>query len=192
MEKQLLIFALGAMLLLSGCRRAERPTPETAAALYRGARVRAEIAVSAGGEYPADYGVSVVCAEGGESAAEITAPADVAGVRAVLTDGTARLAYDGAALETFLPALPGYVPADVLTGLVTALAQAAPVEWGYETLDGVPALAITYQDDFPSVTGLRRVWLREADLALLQAECYLDDSMMLRVRCDSFALTPAE
>ena len=180
-----------ALLLLSGCGRERRPTAEDAAARYRGAAVTAELTASAFGEYPADYGLTVACTEGGDATVTLTAPADVAGVEATLAAGSAVLRYEGAALETLLPAQPGYVPCDALPRLVETIARDAPLDWGYEDCGGEPALALTFQDDLPGVAGLRRAWLRESDLALLAAEYYLDDSLALRLQCPVFTLTPA-
>lgn len=191
MKKTILAAPLAALLLFSGCRKNNSPAPGDASALYAGAQatVTAEISVLA--EYPADYGVSVEWT-GDSASVEVTAPADVAGIRATLSGESAEITYDGAALECFLPSLTGYAPVDAVPRLLELVASGTPEDWCREEYGGEAALSLTYRDDFPSVTGLRRVWLRESDLALLGAELFLDDSLVLRVRCTAFALRASE
>lgn len=190
MKKTILAAPLAALLLFSGCGKDAR-APEEASALYTGARVTAEAEISVLAEYPADYGVAVEWADG-TAAVELTAPADIAGIKASLNGESAQITYDGAALECFLPAYPGYAPVDVLPRMMEQIAKSTPEEWCSEDYEGTPALSLTYRDDFAPVTGLRRVWLKESDLSLLAAELFLDDSLVLRVRCTAFVLYPAE
>ena len=117
-----------------------------------------------------------------EDRVTILSPDSVAGVTAHLKNGVASLEYDDLAVETLLPGLRGFVPADAVSGLLDDLAGDVPDAWGLRGDE----LELTYSGEQNGVRTQKIVWLSADDLHLLGGELYLDDRLILTVSIGTF------
>lgn len=126
---------------------------------------------------------------GEESSATVVSPAEIAGVRCVITQGGAKLQFDDAELETLLPPIAGFTPVDCVDGLLNTLAGAVPTEWCSDTKNDAECLALTYEMESGDYKAMKRVWLRQEDLSPVWAEWYLEGDQIMHA---SFAGFTAE
>lgn len=177
---------LALTLVWGGCAKGEEDPAAQAADYYRGLTQGSAIA-----EVQTDSGVVMeyrLAAEWDEegSAVQVLSPEEIAGIRCRITENGARLEYDGVELETLLPNLPGFTPADCLDGLLDALAGAAPSEWGWEKKGERECLALTFEMETGGYQAVKRVWLDRQTLAPVQAEWYLDGNQMMSASFTEF------
>lgn len=168
------------MLTLTGC--GSSFDPQTAADYYASLEaVTMEASVRADSGVTVDYELLFERC-GGEDRVTILSPDSVAGVTAHLKNGVASLEYDDLAVETLLPGLRGFVPADVVSGLLDDLAGDVPDAWGLQGDE----LELTYSGELDGVRTQKIVWLSADDLHLLGGELYLDDRLTLTVSIGTF------
>lgn len=176
-----------ALLLLSGCRREQQDPAARAAEYYQGLS-----AVSVTLDVRADSGVLMdyrLAAEWDSQGCAVTvlSPEEIAGVRCLVSQQGARLAYEGAELETLLPSLPGFTPVDCLDGLLDALAGAVPTEWAWETKGDRQCLALTYEMEAGGHQAAKLVWLDRETLSPVWAEWYLEGDQIMSAGFEGFA-----
>ena len=178
----LILFLCG----LSGCGE-DGVDPKAISEYYSGLQavtVEADIVVNSG--TLAEYGVLFTrTAEEGDRV-EILSPESLAGIRASILPDKAQIEYDGMALETLLPGISGFVPADALSGVLNDLAEGVPEYYGEEKLGQQPAVVLSYLREFEGMTARKLIWVDRRDHRLLRAEFYLDEQMILEVLAESF------
>lgn len=177
---------LALTLALAGCAKGEEAPALQAADYYRGltqGSVTAEVAADSG--VLMEYRLAVEWDEGGGTAT-VLAPEEIAGVRCRIGENGAWLEYEDVELETLLPNLPGFTPADCVDGLLDALAGGAPSEWAWEKKGQRECLALTYEAEAGGYQTLRRVWLDRQTLALAEAQWYLDGNQMMSASFTDF------
>ncbi len=178
-KKKIGALALALTLVLGGCAKEEEAPTARAAEYYQGLESGSAIAeVTTDSGVVMEYRLAVEWDEEG-SVATVLAPEEIAGVRCRITENGARLEYEDAELETLLPNLPGFTPADCVDGLLDALAGAAPSEWTWEKKGEQECLALTYEMETGGYQAVKRVWLDRQTLALTQAQWYLDGNQMM-------------
>ncbi len=180
----LILLVLGC---LGGCTQVG-VDPQMVSEYYSGLQavtIEADILVNSG--VLAEYGILFArTAETGDRV-EILRPESLAGVRANILPDKAEVEYDGMAIETLLPGISGFVPADALSGVLDDLAEGVPEYYGEETLDGRAAIVLSYLRELEGQTARKLVWVDKADYRLLRAEFYLDELMIMEVLVQSVA-----
>lgn len=145
----------------------------------------------------ADYGQRVytyrvdVTVTGGESVLTVTAPEEVAGITARVTDGQSQLEYDGATLET------GPLSSDGLTPLeaVPALLECARTDFidscGAEQLGERDTIRILCRDpEMPAGQGREvTLWFDAVDFNLIQGEVAVDGYRVILCEFIEFAMS---
>ena len=170
---------------LTGCSGTE-VDPKTIAAYYDGLQavtVEADIVVNSGAL--AEYGVLFTRTEEGDCV-EILRPESLAGIRATILPDRAAVEYNGMELETLLPGISGFVPADALSGILDDLAAGVPEYYGEETLDGQAAVVLSYIREPEGTTARKLIWVDRESHKLLRAEFYLDELLIMEVIPQSF------
>ncbi len=162
-KKKIGALALALTLVLGGCAKEEEAPTARAAEYYQGLESGSAIAeVTTDSGVVMEYRLAVEWDEEG-SVATVLAPEEIAGVRCRITENGARLEYEDAELETLLPNLPGFTPA----------------EWTWEKKGEQECLALTYEMETGGYQAVKRVWLDRQTLALTQAQWYLDGNQMM-------------
>ena len=116
---------------------------------------------------------------GGVSTVTIVNPVSLAGISATTAQGKAEITYEDIAVETLLPAVPGFSPVDALAGVTDDLAGGVPIDSCVETLEDTSCIALTFSVPAGEYEGEKRVWLDAETLALRRAEFYLDGQMVM-------------
>ncbi len=137
---------------------------------------QADITVNSG--VMVDYTVTYQ-RRGGVSTVTIISPVSLAGISATTAQGRAEIVYEDIAVETLLPAVPGFSPVDALAGVTDDLAGGVPIDSCTEALDGADCVALTFSSSSGEYEGEKRVWLDAETLALRRAEFYLDGQMVM-------------
>lgn len=156
------------------------------AAAQAGVKILSDIGDSAL-EYQADFAYN----RDGEDTLTLTAPEEVAGIEVYISGGRSdelSVRYAGTELFLTLDSPSGARPVDAPSALLRALAEGEPVEIGSDTLDGVNARFLRYDepDSDPAVS--RSVWLDEAGNPLC-AEVYLDGEKRVTLFFSDFTVT---
>lgn len=173
--------------LLAGCSREEEGGPAGRVQAYYAAMQSASTnaTVTADSGVIMEYELSIE-KSGEESSATVVSPAEIAGVRCVITEGGAKLQFDDAELETLLPPIAGFTPVDCVDGLLNTLAGAVPTEWCSDTKNDVDCLALTYEMESDGHEAMKRVWLRQEDLSPVWAEWYLEGDQIMHASFAGF------
>ena len=170
---------------LSGCGDGEID-PKAVAQYYAGLEnvtIEADITVNSG--VLAEYGVLFTRTAEGDRV-EILRPETLAGISAVILSDKAAVEYEGMALETFLPGISGFVPADAVTGILDDLAQGVPEYYGEEELEGYPTLVLSYIREPEEGTARKLIWVERESWRPLRAEFYLNEQMIMEVGIKNF------
>ena len=148
----------------------------------------------------ADYGQRVYEYTGDFSETEqdglsmvITAPDEVAGITAHITDGQTALEYDGLQLETGPLNSDGLSPMDALSAFFTAMESGYMAETGSEMLGETEVLRICCRDpELDPGQGLETVlWFDKAQKTLLRGEVRSDGSTVIQCEFSAFNLHQA-
>lgn len=150
---------------------------------------QADITVNSG--VMVDYTVSYQ-RRGGVSTVTIISPVSLAGISATTAQGRAEVTYEDIAVETLLPAVPGFSPVDALAGVTEDLAGGVPIDSCMETLDGASCVALTFASSAGEYEGEKRVWLDGETLALRRAEFYLDGQMVMALSMGEMTFAAAQ
>ena len=124
----------------------------------------------------------------GQSVTTVTAPEELKGLTAVLTDGELALKSN----DQLLPAgaAADICPANCLPELLHLLAEGYLTEQGTETLEDTACLRLTLESGGRSGTAVRcSVWLDESSLIPRYAEFSQNGGVVLTARMISFACT---
>lgn len=178
---------LAAVALVAGCAREEGDTPAGRVQAYYGGLHSAStnVTVTADSGVIMEYELSVEKNDE-QSSATVVAPAEIAGVRCVMTENGTKLQYDDAELETLLPPIAGFTPVDCVDGLLNTLAGAAPTEWCSEAKNEVDCLSLTYEMESGDHKAMKRVWLAQDDLRPVWAEWYLEGDQIMHAAFAGF------
>lgn len=160
--------------LLSACAK-ERFDPMLLRERYTGADFSAEYAVMTHAGFACVYQLTCDHTDG-ISEVTIEEPRSVAGIKAVMQEGNARLRYGDISLDALLPEVAGYSPMDVLHGILEDLREGEPAQYGEE--NGL--LRVEYRETLPDGRQtVKSVLLVPETLELVTVECYLEDSLIL-------------
>ena len=123
----------------------------------------------------------------------ITAPEEVAGITARITDGQTALEYDGLQLETGPLNSDGLSPMDALSAFFTAMVSGYIAETGSEMLGETEVLRICCRDpELDPGQGLETVlWFDKAQKTLLRGEVRSDGSTVIQCEFSAFNLHQA-
>lgn len=176
MKKRWMLFlvCLLPMLLFTACGK-ERFDPAQLRERYTAPAFSAQYTVTTHAGFYTIYQLSCDCADG-ISTVTVREPQSVAGIRAVMQEGNARLQYGGISLDALLPEVAGYSPMDALHGVLEDLRSAEAAQYGEE--NGL--LRVEYRETLPDGRQtVKSVLLAPETLELVAAECYLEDSLIL-------------
>ena len=179
------------LLLLCGCSgtREQAEELQNHCATWKNVRMEAEIICHLEGE-SRSYTVLCTCDEQGATTT-ITAPEEVAGISATVTDGELLVNYGGAALSAGTP--PVLSPANCIPLLLHAAAEGYLLEHGAETMDGLECLRLaldTTASDGKKI--LCTVWFETAGGVPRYAEFSRDGVVKLTLRTLSFEIIGKE
>ena len=155
----------------------ERFSPERLQTRYSGQDFAAQYTVTSHAGFYATYELECRRNEG-ISTVTIRSPQSVAGIQAVMQDGSTRLRYGEVSLDALLPEVAGFSPMDVLHGLLEDLQNNAPTQYGWEN----GFLTVEYRETVPGgKQAVKIITLDGQTLDIKSAECYLADSLILSV-----------
>lgn len=133
------------------------------------------------------YGILFTRTEEGD-AVTILSPESLSGITARILPGKAEVTYDDVYVETLLPSIPGFVPADAVTGIIKDLGAGIPASCGTSEVEGQKALMFTFEDEQEGMTVEKTVWVGAEDLRMLKAEFFLDGTMIMQLDVRSFVV----
>lgn len=184
MPRKICLFIL-LLCCLTGCRGEEVDTGAISD-YYAGLEyLTVEAAITASSGVQVTYEILFTRTEEGDRV-EILSPESLAGIRARILSDKAEIEYDGMAVETLLPGISGYVPADAVTGAVADLARGVPESYGYDELDGARTVLVTYVEEIEGMQARKMLWLDPVSCSLLRGEFYLDEQMIMELCVKSF------
>ena len=178
---------LAVIFLLSGCSSKGFETSQVAEMYTNAKEISAQVDIRTNAGVVMDYTLSYTKDES-SSSVEILSPESIAGIKASLQEGGARMVFDDLSVEMLLPSVSGFTPVDAMEGIVKDLAQSLPADYSFETKEGVECVAITYSGENSGYQAEKRVWLRQEDLAVVMAEFYLDGQMIMGLKTQSFRI----
>lgn len=187
--KKILALAAAAAMLLGGCSQ-----PDGFAALQEGYReagdvsARMDIQVLSQGvviDYTVDYR-----REAGEGRVEILAPESLSGITARLRTqgGEVRLEYEGAGVETLLPMVPGFSPADAFHSVLADLADGVPTAQGTQRSGGVSCLSLTYTAEGEGPALEKQVLIDSESGAVIRCEFFISGQMVMTLSVQSISI----
>lgn len=179
---------LACCLLAGGCGGAEFDIDTMREVYTQAESVTAEAAITTHSGVLADYVVSFV-RQDGVSTVTLLEPESLAGISARTFAGRAEIEYDDVAVETLLPPVSGFVPADALAGVIDDLAGGVPVDYSTVEMDGGERIALTFEMTFEDYAGQKRVWLDAGTLAVTRAEFYLDGQMIMSMTVNNMSFS---
>lgn len=144
----------------------------------------------------ADYGQRVytycvdVTVAGGESVLTVTAPEELSGVTARLTDGQSQLEYDGAVLETGPLSDDGLTPLSAVPALLECARTGFIDSCGMQRLGERDTLCVQCRDpEVPAGQGREiTLWFDLASHALVQGEITVDGYRVILCEFKEFSL----
>lgn len=181
--------------LLSACGGVGGNGPQEQALELRAAYLAAD-GCTAKLDVTADYGQRVytytvdVRVTGGESVLTVTAPEELAGITARLTDGESQLEYDGAVLETGPLSKDGLTPLSAVPTLLYSARSGFIDNCTQERLGERDTLRILCRDpERPAGQGLETtLWFDTASRALVRGEIALDGYRVILCEFEKFEL----
>lgn len=202
MRKQLAVLLIP-LLLLAGCQGeagvlpgAGELTAEEEARQVRGSFLAAG-SCSGTAEVTADYGLRVyeftldfTWQREGDTVLTLTAPEELAGLTAKVSQGQTRLEFDGISLDTGAITGEGLTPMELVPALMEWAQTGFMDQCVYETLDDTPVLRVQFRDpDVQPGSGTEcAAWFSRADHALLRAELYWNGELALSGNFLNFTL----
>lgn len=126
-----------------------------------------------------------------KSTVTVTAPEDLAGIRATIENGTLTVQYDGSGLTGDAPGHFG--PVNCLPYLLQAVAEGYVQELGRETVEDVACHRMLTELTAADGTPLQcTVWLEESTLLPRYGEFAIDGAVRVSVKMLSFSCTQRE
>ena len=194
-RKSMMICVLMIMLALSACGRVGTDDPQQQVLALRAAYLEAA-GCTAALTVTADYGQRVytygaeVVVTGGESVLTVTAPKELAGITARVTDGDSQLEYDGAVLETGPLSPDGLTPLSAVPVLLNSARTGFIDSCGTEQLGARECLRVLCRDpERPKGQGQEvTLWFEIDSRALVQGEIAVDGHRVIRCEFESFQL----
>lgn len=116
----------------------------------------------------------------------ILSPESLAGITATIYSDKAQVVYQDVAVETLLPGISGYVPADAVSGIIKDLSQSTPDGFGESEAAGRDAITVTFLDEYEGMAAEKTLWLDKETMSLLKGEFYLDGTMIMELNVKSF------
>lgn len=195
MRKSTMVCVLMMMLALSACGGARENDPQQQVLALRTDYLEAD-GCTAKLTVKADYGQRVyaydveVVVAGGESVLTVTAPEELAGITARLTDGQSQLEYDGAVLETGPLSEDGLTPLSAVPALLECARSGFIHSSTAERLGERETLRVLCRDpEQPAGKGREvSLWFDSASRALIQGEIHLDGYRVILCEFESFTL----
>lgn len=196
MRASSVICVLMMTLLLSACGGAgEQSGPQEQALAIRGEYLAAD-GCTAKLKVTADYGQRVytytvdVTVADGESVLTVTAPEELAGITARLTDGDSQLEYDGAVLETGPLSSDGLTPLSAVPALLDSARSGFIDSCTQERLGERDTLRVLCRDpELPAGQGRETtLWFDAATRALVRGEIALDGYRVILCEFEEFAM----
>lgn len=196
MRASSVICVLMMTLLLSACGGAGGQSgPQEQALAIRGEYLAAD-GCTAKLKVTADYGQRVytytvdVTVADGESVLTVTAPEELAGITARLTDGDSQLEYDGAVLETGPLSSDGLTPLSAVPALLDSARSGFIDSCTQERLGERDTLRVLCRDpELPADQGRETtLWFDAATRALVRGEIALDGYRVILCEFEEFAM----
>jgi hypothetical protein len=125
----------------------------------------------------------------GDDIVEILAPAEVAGLRAVIRKDGSSLQYEGVSLETGNLPGTGIAPVEALGGILAALREGSQTAWGREVFRSTPSVTLEFSTKVGDTEIVRRLWMEERTGLLLYAEISADGRRVLSVEVETLSMT---
>lgn len=182
--KKILLAALGACVLLCACgaRTTEMDQVQEQYRRIERAEMDAEITCHLT-EESRTFTVHATCTDTG-AATEVTAPEELAGIRAEAEGDELSVVYDGVSLPA--GQAPGVSPANCLPLLLRALEEGYVLEYGAEDIDETPCLRAALETSVAGEKVLYTVWLDRETLVPCYAELSQNGQVTITVRMLSF------
>lgn len=133
------------------------------------------------------YDILFTRTEDGDSVT-ILSPDSLAGITAKIYPDKTEIVYEDMAVETLLPGISGYVPADAVTGMLKDIGKSVPDEYGLTEVNGREAILLTFADEYDGMTAEKTLWLSRDDLSLIKGEFFLDGVMIMELNVKSFVI----
>lgn len=196
MRKSAVICVLMMTLVLTACNgRMQADDPQEQMLAIRAAYLAADSCI-AKLDMTVDYGQRVyyysvdVSTTGGESVLTVTAPAELAGITARVTDGQSQLEYDGAVLETGLLSSDGLTPLEAVPALLECARSAFVDSCSAEQLGEKDTIRVLCRDpERPAGQGREvALWFDAACFALIQGEIAVDGYRVILCEFQEFAM----
>ena len=175
-------------LLPGGCGGAEFDMEAVRETYTQALGMTAEADITTHSGVLADYTVSFA-RQDGVSTVTLLAPESLAGISARMYEGRAEIEYEDAAIESLLPPIGGFTPADALDGVVEDLCGGVPVDYCAENVGDVSCIALTFETAAGEYAGQKRVWIDAQTLGVVRAEFYLDGQMVMSMSVRGFAFS---
>ena len=184
-EKLILLFL--PFLLFSGC--GEEGIDLDDVSEYYGSieYLTAEASVIANSGVQTSYDILFERSDEGD-AVTILSPESLAGITAKIYPDRAEVEYDGMAVETMLPGINGFVPADAISGAIEDLAGSVPEEYCLSEQNGSDVIAVTFVRQAEGLTARKTLFIDRYDMSLLGGEFYLGDMMIMELKVSSFLI----
>lgn len=179
---------LACCLLAGGCGSTEFDIEAMRKVYTQAESVTAEAAITTHSGVLADYVVSFV-RQDGVSTVTLLEPESLAGISARTFEGRAEIEYEDVAVETLLPPVSGFVPADAMAGVIDDLSGGVPVDYSTVEAEGGERIALTFETVFEDYDGQKRVWLDADTLAVTRAEFYLDGQMIMSMTVNNMSFS---
>lgn len=182
-----IIFLILPFLFFYGC-GAEDMDPAEIAEYYETLDcLTAEASVVANTGVQTSYNILFTRSSDGDTV-EILSPESLAGVTAKIYHDRAEVEYDGMAVETMLPGISGFVPADAISGAIEDLSGSVPEEYCLTEIDGVSAVAVTFVKQIEGTSARKTLFIDRNDMSLLGGEFYLGEMMIMELKVSSFLI----
>lgn len=177
-------------LLLAGCGAGEKAEAADLRDAYHnmaGCTMEAEVSCTQG-EQAWQAALRCDYCPDGKTVVEVLAPENIAGVKAVLDEGTLRLEYEDLCLDAGTVSAQSISPMACLPRLMGALRDGWLLEENEEDWQDVPCLRLTVdQSGVQDGKILSTIWLRQDDGTPLRGEIAVDDEIILTAEFTSFA-----